>query len=996
MSSSAVAPIAYLNIIISLSMFAHSMYQRHFIYNRRRIVSDISYIVCATQAIIILQSQRANTSVFGQTIYVNVIAHVILGLMSQLCDQSFKFLRFSSLLPMFRARIEYFPARLTVARISVYTFLLLFMTWVPFHTVLPAFYNMNSTEWSSTATALKWVYFSAYCVYDAASLNAVIYTMKGPRNLSVRGLLHETVFRRKTVFQSVMTMLGMLFLTTLSTEGIMLRSLLNCIGIHFSRDFIYRVDFSLHLDKARRLLQEPPMLVVLLSLALFLPALGSMHISADAFSVHSPDARNLFVSLSCSLAVLVPQLGDMTLDYVNKIAVPHIEYRLANYVAFTIANVFILCTIDKQERHTAVVCFFLWSYFVDYGLSIVLAAMEMKELFAVSKPVMYGSVMCVFSCIYLLLLSTMTIPNVQAIRLATLLVFVLVSAGALISSYLWFSYMFKRYRSPTSYAKLPHSEYYTSIIFASATIQIIIFYIVFFIYNSTPHSSSLINADNLFLIVLSRSTLTLLSYMLVSRVFRQQLINNKLQSSIKTELIKYVSHEMRTPIMGVSVGLEVLQRMIGASNEPLQECFGDIRDSCNQATSILDSMLLYEAIESNTLTLELSLLKPMSSLTELIRSYDAAAARANLEIHIEHANDHFFGLSKRLHIDTSKLKIIFDALLFPAIKSLAREGGVLLKTCFIGGGHHSRLDESDSINCRSEKDARFANIISDHSSLLRIEMIDTRSRLTIRDLDQMTSDDVSFSREGHGDGMSVGFLYWIARRLVLLHGGELHVELKCDPSCCVFTLVFPLVENVGVSTSHASRIYPRAYPSVMLGLGGVDPPIIVENDCDPVVKPSLLNLVSILSAAKEPHPWVTIDEEEKDSHVYKVLIVDDSALIRKMMHKLLAAMSYVCLDADDGDSAVEMIRGNAMHKIDLILLDNQMPRLNGSKAVAIMRNTLHYEGIVIGVTGNATEADLREFIACGADDVIVKPLNSEKFLQAIQIIEIKRKEKKRR
>ena len=88
------------------------------------------------------------------------------------------------------------------------------------------------------------------------------------------------------------------------------------------------------------------------------------------------------------------------------------------------------------------------------------------------------------------------------------------------------------------------------------------------------------------------------------------------------------------------------------------------------------------------------------------------------------------------------------------------------------------------------------------------------------------------------------------------------------------------------------------------------------------------------------------------------------------------------MEVDDGDVAVEYLRQNP--RVDVILIDNQMPRMTGAEAVQAMRSDLNYNGIIIGVTGNALESDILDFIARGADDVIVKPLTSKKFSQCME------------
>ena len=55
-----------------------------------------------------------------------------------------------------------------------------------------------------------------------------------------------------------------------------------------------------------------------------------------------------------------------------------------------------------------------------------------------------------------------------------------------------------------------------------------------------------------------------------------------------------------------------------------------------------------------------------------------------------------------------------------------------------------------------------------------------------------------------------------------------------------------------------------------------------------------------------------------------------------------------------------------------------MPIMRGRDAVRVIRD-MGYNGIIIGVTANVLTADVEDFIAQGADYVIKKPMNTEKF-----------------
>lgn len=62
-----------------------------------------------------------------------------------------------------------------------------------------------------------------------------------------------------------------------------------------------------------------------------------------------------------------------------------------------------------------------------------------------------------------------------------------------------------------------------------------------------------------------------------------------------------------------------------------------------------------------------------------------------------------------------------------------------------------------------------------------------------------------------------------------------------------------------------------------------------------------------------------------------------------------------------------------------------MPAMNGSEAAFRIRG-LGYKGVILGITGNDFQADIDEYIRCGADLVIIKPLDASKFEEALRSV----------
>lgn len=135
------------------------------------------------------------------------------------------------------------------------------------------------------------------------------------------------------------------------------------------------------------------------------------------------------------------------------------------------------------------------------------------------------------------------------------------------------------------------------------------------------------------------------------------------------------------------------------------------------------------------------------------------------------------------------------------------------------------------------------------------------------------------------------------------------------------------------------------------------------------------------TASNEPSPV------QSKKTAKSVLIVDDSTMIRKMMTQLVRNLGHVTEEAADGASAVSLIKNSMTDPskhYDAILLDNQMPIMQGKDAARVIREQLGYKGLILGVTGNALDADIKEFIDHGADQVILKPLTKETFRRVIE------------
>lgn len=114
--------------------------------------------------------------------------------------------------------------------------------------------------------------------------------------------------------------------------------------------------------------------------------------------------------------------------------------------------------------------------------------------------------------------------------------------------------------------------------------------------------------------------------------------------------------------------------------------------------------------------------------------------------------------------------------------------------------------------------------------------------------------------------------------------------------------------------------------------------------------------------------------------IRRVMVVDDSSTSRMVMVRLLRNAGYECTEAVDGLDCIEKIQGHAASgvPVDLVLMDFEMPRMNGPEATRKIRES-GYVIPIVGVTGNVLPADKCFFMAHGANTVLHKPLSIDQL-----------------
>ncbi len=130
-----------------------------------------------------------------------------------------------------------------------------------------------------------------------------------------------------------------------------------------------------------------------------------------------------------------------------------------------------------------------------------------------------------------------------------------------------------------------------------------------------------------------------------------------------------------------------------------------------------------------------------------------------------------------------------------------------------------------------------------------------------------------------------------------------------------------------------------------------------------------------------------INEEEFKGK--RILVVEDNEMNREIIQEVLQESGFEIDIAEDGKYAVEMVAKSIPGYYDAILMDIQMPIMDGYTATKKIRK-LHNQSLanipIVAMTANAFDEDRKEAFACGMNEHVTKPLNLEELFKVLHTI----------
>ena len=141
-------------------------------------------------------------------------------------------------------------------------------------------------------------------------------------------------------------------------------------------------------------------------------------------------------------------------------------------------------------------------------------------------------------------------------------------------------------------------------------------------------------------------------------------------------------------------------------------------------------------------------------------------------------------------------------------------------------------------------------------------------------------------------------------------------------------------------------------------------------------------------------PFASGNQDEASQETFsfqgkKILLVEDNELNQEIAVEILQETGFVMDVADDGSAAVERMREAEPGQYDLILMDIQMPVMDGRQAATEIRRLKNQELAqipIIALSANAFESDKRMSIESGMDAHLTKPIDIPLLLETIGIV----------
>lgn len=445
-----------------------------------------------------------------------------------------------------------------------------------------------------------------------------------------------------------------------------------------------------------------------------------------------------------------------------------------------------------------------------------------------------------------------------------------------------------------------------------------------------------------------------------------QSVAAKEASKMKSQFLANMSHEIRTPIAGVIGMSELLLDDTGSLNEEQRECAENIQRSANGLLSVINDILDFSKVESGRLDIE----EVQFDLSLVVRDVNKMLGFAAERKGLKYVDDIQELKSWKVMGDPGRLRQVMTNLLTNSIK-FTSDGSVTMRvkaqkeTDSMVEVHFTV--EDTGIGIEEEVRQKLFRPFSQADSSTARRFGGTGLGLTIsKNLVELMHGRISLTSKL---GMGTRATFWVPFRKAAYQGGD---------SSLVDVGSIPDRLQSEVSISHASSEHS--------GPSTPTTPARPSHRRDP----SGSNIPAVPSLPADMAPPDLSEVERKNTHV---LVVEDNAVNQQIAIRTIRKLGFQVQAVWNGKEAIDYLERvpSVEHpRPDVILMDVQMPIMDGYKATYTIRNAKQFVDLpevqgtpIVAMTASAIQGDREKCQMSGMDDYLAKPVkkpNLEKML----------------
>jgi PAS domain S-box-containing protein len=474
----------------------------------------------------------------------------------------------------------------------------------------------------------------------------------------------------------------------------------------------------------------------------------------------------------------------------------------------------------------------------------------------------------------------------------------------------------------------------------------------------------------------------------------------ELASLAKSQFLANMSHEIRTPLNGI-IGFCDLLRDV-EMNTTAHQYTQTIRECSGILLELVDGVLDFAKIESGKIDVLPQRINLLSIIDQIISAVRSRAAHNDTKLLL----DIDASVPEYLVSDPLKLKQILLNILNNACK-FTTHGEVSLT--LRASNNMLRFDVADSgIGMSPEQIDVIFEPFSQADSTITRRFGGTGLGLTIsHKLAQLLHGHIEVESQ-LDQGTTFSLLLPIVDGKELLafpetvftdvtpHRNNQLCHLMSAWQCQVLTDIpghqkrLPIIAYVGNAHDWDSLLADYADRSAIICHHAQSPPpqhapAMWHCFADPPPLKQLQQAIKRLSSTSQQ--VIQQVRVKKRHHISRtplnILIVEDNAINARLVKILLKKQNFSVHVVTNGAEAVEAVQQQAP---DCILMDCQMPVMDGYEATRIIRHELHYEKPIFALTANSTAADHEQCLIAGMDQILLKPLESDQLYEVMQRI----------